>query len=46
MAKYLFQESCSSQSVKGLVGEEGSSRVVTTTAAIESMGGSVEAFYF
>ena len=46
MAKYLFQGSYSSQGVEGLVEEGGSSRVAAATAAVESMGGSVEAFYF
>ena len=46
MAKYLFQGSYSSQGVQGLIDEGGSSRVAAATTAVESMGGSVEAFYF
>ena len=46
MAKYLFQGSYSSQGVEGLVEDGGSGRVAAATAAVESMGGSVEAFYF
>tara|TARA_B100000446_G_C10400609_1_gene287331 strand:- start:314 stop:640 length:327 start_codon:yes stop_codon:yes gene_type:complete len=46
MAKYLFQGSYSSQGVEGLVEEGGSGRVAAATAAVESLGGSVEAFYF
>ncbi len=46
MPKYLIQGSYSSDGVKGLMAEGGSARLAAGTAACESVGGTVESFYF
>ena len=46
MAKYLVRASFSSDGVKGLLKEGGSSRRATVKALAEGAGGSLEAFYF
>jgi uncharacterized protein with GYD domain len=46
MPKYLIQGSYTSEGVKGLMAEGGTSRLAAGTAACESVGGTVESFYF
>jgi uncharacterized protein with GYD domain len=46
MAKYLFQVSYTSEGLKGLLKEGGSSRVAAIRKLTESRGGKIEAFYF
>ena len=46
MAKYLVRASLSSDGVKGLLKEGGSSRRETIRGLAEGAGGSLEAFYF
>jgi uncharacterized protein with GYD domain len=46
MAKYLVRASLTSDGVKGLLREGGSRRREAVTALAESLGGSLEAFYF
>ena len=46
MPKYLLRASYTSDGVKGLLKEGGSSRREAASKAIEALGGSVEAFYF
>jgi uncharacterized protein with GYD domain len=46
MPKYLVKASYTAQGVKGVVSEGGSSRRDTVKQAVESLGGSMEAFYF
>jgi uncharacterized protein with GYD domain len=46
MAKYLFTGSYSSDGAKGLIKEGGSKRQQAVTAALTSVGMTVEAFYF
>lgn len=46
MPKYLYQGSYTQVGAQGLLKEGGTSRKDTVSAMIESMGGSVEAFYF
>jgi len=46
MAKYLFQASLSSDGVAGVLTEGGTARRSVVKKAIESLGGSLEAFYF
>lgn len=46
MPKYLFEVKYTLQGVKGLLAEGGTSRLVAGTAAADSLGGTVEAFYF
>lgn len=46
MAKYLWQVSYTTEGLKGLVKEGGSSRVAAIKKLAESRGGKVEAFYF
>jgi uncharacterized protein with GYD domain len=46
MAKYLFRASLSSDGVAGVLAEGGTSRRTIVKNAIESLGGSLEAFYF
>jgi uncharacterized protein with GYD domain len=46
MGKYLFTGTYVGDGVKGLLEDGGSGRVKAVTAAAESMGGSVESFYF
>ena len=46
MSKYLVTGSYNADGVNGLMQEGGSSRRAAATAAIESVGGSVESFYY
>jgi len=46
MPKYLIQGSYTSEGVKGLMAEGGSARMAAGTAACESVGGTIESFYF
>lgn len=46
MAKYLFQANYVGDGVKGLLKEGGSSRRAAVEKAAQSVGGTVEAFYF
>jgi uncharacterized protein with GYD domain len=46
MSKYLVTASYGADGVKGLMEEGGSNRRAAATTAIESVGGSVDSFYF
>ena len=46
MAKYLIDASYTADGVKGLLKDGGSARRDAATQLIESLGGTVEAFYF
>ena len=46
MPKYLIEVNYTVEGVKGLNAEGGSARVAAATALIESLGGTVESFYF
>jgi uncharacterized protein with GYD domain len=46
MPKYLFEISYTLEGTKGLLKDGGSKRLAAGKAAIESIGGKVEAFYF
>ena len=46
MPKYLFQSSYTTEGVKGLLKEGGSSRVAYLKSLVESLGGKIEAFYW
>ncbi len=46
MAKYLFQARYNSEGAKGVLKEGGSSRRAAVEKVAQSMGGTVEAFYF
>jgi len=46
MPKYLFDFSYSTEGLKGLLKEGGTSRKEATTKLAESLGGKVEAYYF
>ena len=46
MSKYLVAASYTADGVKGLMQEGGSKRHAAATAAIESVGGSVDCFYY
>ena len=46
MPKFLIQGSYTSEGAKGLMAEGGSARLAAGTAACESVGGTVESFYF
>ena len=46
MSKYLITGRYTADGVKGLMQEGGSKRLAAATAAIESVGGSVESFYY
>ena len=46
MAKYLYEVSYTTDGIKGVLREGGSSRVATIKKAVEDRGGSLEAFYF
>lgn len=46
MPKYLIQGSYSTEAVKGLLKEGGSSRKATIEQLIKTAGGSVESFYY
>ncbi|MDH4143868.1 MAG: GYD domain-containing protein [Acidimicrobiia bacterium] len=46
MSKYMIRGSYAADGVKGLMQEGGSKRLAAATAAIESVGGSVDSFYY
>lgn len=46
MSKYLFEVDYSVEGTKGLLKEGGSKRRASLEAAVKSLGGRVEAFYF
>ena len=46
MPKYLYQGSYTQVGVQGLLKEGGTSRKETVSKMVESMGGTLEAFYF
>jgi uncharacterized protein with GYD domain len=46
MPKYLFRASYNAEGVAGLIQEGGSARRDVAKAAVESLGGKLEAFYF
>ena len=46
MAKYLIKANYVGSGVKGLMSEGGSKRVEAASAAIQSMGGTLDCFYF
>jgi uncharacterized protein with GYD domain len=46
VAKYLIKASYSSEGIKGVLKAGGSARVAAVKQVIESLGGSVEVFYF
>jgi len=46
MSKYLVQGTYTTEGATGLMQEGGTKRQAAATAAIESVGGSVESFYF
>jgi uncharacterized protein with GYD domain len=46
MGKYLFKVSYTTEGLKGVMSEGAANRVAVAKAAAESLGGSVETFYF
>jgi uncharacterized protein with GYD domain len=46
VARYLFQGSYSVDGIKGVLKEGGTSRRTAVEAAVKSVGGKVEAFYY
>jgi uncharacterized protein with GYD domain len=46
MARFLFQGSYSPEGIKGVLKEGGTGRRAAVEAAVKSLGGKVEAFYF
>lgn len=46
MPKFLVEASYTTEGIKGLNSEGGSARVAATRALIESLGGTLECFYF
>ena len=46
MPKYLFRASLSPEGVAGVVSEGGSARQAVVKKAIETLGGTLESFYF
>jgi uncharacterized protein with GYD domain len=46
MPKYLFQANYVGEGVKGLLKEGGSNRRAAVEKAVQSMGGTLEAFYY
>ena len=46
MPKYLLEVNYTLDGVKGLAAEGGSARVAAATALVESVGGTIESFYF
>ncbi|HJO79439.1 MAG TPA: GYD domain-containing protein [Acidimicrobiales bacterium] len=46
MPKYMFNASYTTEGVRGLLSDGGSGRVAAASAAMESIGGTLEAFYF
>ena len=46
MAKYLFQAKYTKQGLKGLLKDGGTKRQAVVERAVQSLGGTMEAFYF
>jgi len=46
MARYLFQASYSAEGIKGVLKEGGTGRRAAVEAALKSLGGKLEAFYY
>ena len=46
MPKFLIDASYSQEGIEGVIASGGSSRVAAVTSLVESMGGSMESFYF
>jgi len=46
MAKFLFKASLSPEGVAGVIAEGGTARRAVVKKALESLGGSLESFYF
>ena len=46
MARYLFQASYSSEGIKGVLKEGGTGRRAAVEAALKSLGGKLESFYY
>ena len=46
MARYMFQASYSSEGIKGVLKEGGTGRRTAVEAALKSLGGKLEAFYY
>jgi uncharacterized protein with GYD domain len=46
MARYLFEGRYNSEGIKGVLKEGGSGRKAAVEAAVKSMGGHIEAYYF
>jgi uncharacterized protein with GYD domain len=46
MPKYMFNASYTTEGVQGLLSDGGSARVAAANAAMESVGGTLESFYF
>ena len=46
MARYLFQATYSSDGIKGVLKEGGTGRRTAVEAALKSLGGKLEAFYY
>ncbi len=46
MPKYLLEVKYTLQGLQGLLAEGGTSRLVAATAAADSLGGTVESFYY
>ena len=46
MPKFLLEVNYTLDGVKGLMAEGGSARVKAATALVESLGGTIESFYF
>jgi uncharacterized protein with GYD domain len=46
MPKYLFRASLSAEGVAGVLAEGGTARRATVQSAIETLGGTLDAFYF
>lgn len=46
VAKYLLEVSYTIEGIKGLKAEGGSARVAAATQLVESLGGTIESFYF
>ena len=46
MGKYLLKVSYSAEGIKGVMKEGGTSRAATIEKIVESVGGSLESFYF
>jgi uncharacterized protein with GYD domain len=46
MAKYLLQTSYTTEGVKGLIAKGGTARRAAAEAAVKSVGGTLDAYYF